>query len=197
MMRPFTYVLLLVLVLVCGAGIALADTSVHGITIRTVGDAAPTQLRIGTTTQSQQWSNDGSNETHVVVLQPAVDEGVRSVSFPQAQAAATLLEEEVLFAHDSSELNEESLVAIRTVSTFLMENSDASLDLAGHADATGTEEYNMDLSQRRAEQTRDFFLVNGINADQLVATWLGETQLVVDPLKREPNNRRVEFTLSE
>ena len=89
------------------------------------------------------------------------------------------------------------MVAIRTVSTFMAENPTASLTLAGHADATGTEEYNMDLSQRRAEIARDFFLANGGSEAQIEVVWFGESQLLVDTLKREPTNRRVEFTLSE
>ena len=75
-------------------------------------------------------------------------------------------------------------------------NPTAALTLAGHADATGTEEYNLELSQHRAEEVRKFFLAHGVSESQVTVEWFGETQLVVDTPQREPANRRVEFTLS-
>lgn len=200
MMRSFTYVLLLallVLVLVCAASVALGDTTVHGITIRTADEAGLPQLRICTTVRTNHWSNPGSSDATVMFCPTSSPDGVRPISFPQAQAAAALLEEQVLFTHDSFEMSEDAMAAIRTVSAFMAETPTATLTVAGHADASGTEEYNMGLSQRRAEMARDFFLANGTDADQIKVVWFGETQLAVDTLVREPANRRVEFVLSE
>ncbi len=174
-----------------------ADTQVHGITIRTADESGLPQLRVCTTTRTRQWSNQGSNDTAVVFCPAPVPGGVRTVSFPEAQAATALLEEQVLFAHDSFEMSEEAMTAIRIVAAFMAETPTATLTLAGHADATGTEGYNLELSRQRAMEVQTFFLANGISASQVVVEWFGETRLVVDTLQREPTNRRVEFTLSE
>lgn len=196
-MRPLFYLMVATLMIVGNAAIASADTTVHGIVIRTADEAGLPQLRVCTSTQSRQWSNTGTNDTAVVFCPAPSPGGVRTVSFPEAQAAVALLEEQVLFAHDSFEMTEEAMVAIRTVSVFMAETPTATLILAGHADATGTAEYNMGLSQRRAEIARDFFLANGTSEAQIEVVWFGETQLVVETLRREPTNRRVDFILSE
>ena len=197
MTRPFFYLMVAMLMIVGNAAIAFADTTVHGITIRTADEAGLPQLRVCTSVQSRHWSNTGTNDTAVVFCPSPSPDGVRTVSFPEAQAAVALLEEQVLFAHDSFEMTEEAMVAIRTVSVFMAETPTATLILAGHADATGTAEYNMGLSQRRAEIARDFFLANGTSEAQIELVWFGETQLVVETLRREPTNRRVDFILSE
>ncbi len=197
MMRPLFYLMVAMLMIVGSPAIAFADTTVHGITIRTADEAGLPQLRVCTVVRTNHWTNSGSNDSAVVFCPSSAPDGVRPVSFPEAQAAAALLEEQVLFAHDSSELSEEALAAIRTVSTFLVENPTATLWIAGHADATGTEEYNMELSQRRAEIARDFFLANGASETQTEVVWFGESQLLVDTLKRESINRRVEFSLTK
>ncbi len=201
MMRPLTYALLLVLILVCGASVAFAGTPVHGIVIRTADETGLPQLRVCVSTQTNHWSNRGSSNTAVNYCPTSAPDGVRPVSFPEAQAAIsslrTLVTTQALFAHDSAEMSEKAMVAIRTVSTFMVETPTASLTVAGHADASGPEDYNMGLSQLRAEVARNFFLANGANADQIEVVWFGETRLAVDTPGREPTNRRVEFTLSE
>ena len=196
-MRPLFYLMVTMLTVVGNAAIAFADTTVHGITIRTADEAGLPQLRVCTSVQSRHWSNTGTNDTAVVFCPSPSPDGVRTVSFPEARAAVALLEEQVLFGHDSFEMTEEAMVAIRTVSVFMTETPTATLILAGHADATGTAEYNMGLSQRRAEMARDFFLANGADADQIEVVWFGENQLLVETAQREPINRRVEFILSK
>lgn len=51
-------------------------------------------------------------------------------------------------------------------------------DIEGHTDNVGNDEYNMDLSQKRAEAVRDYFVSKGISADRLTAQGFGETQPV-------------------
>ena len=176
--------------------VAQGDTSVHGIVIKTADEVGLPQLQVCTSTQTRHWSNLGTNDTAVVFCPSVAPSGVRPVSFPEAQAAADLLEEKVFFAHDSVELGEEALTAVRTLSTFLVENPTATLNLAGHTDATGTEEYNLDLSRRRVETVQSFFFANGGPETRISIKWFGEARLVVDTPQREPINRRVEFTLS-
>ena len=58
--------------------------------------------------------------------------------------------------------------------------ADASLyaDIEGHTDNVGNDDYNMDLSQKRAEAVRDYFVSKGISADRLTAQGFGKTQPV-------------------
>jgi outer membrane protein OmpA-like peptidoglycan-associated protein len=71
--------------------------------------------------------------------------------------------------------------------------------IGGHTDDVGEEEYNFDLSQRRAERVRDYLVEeHGVSSERLLARAYGET----DPLERDTTdearkvNRRVEFSLA-
>jgi outer membrane protein OmpA-like peptidoglycan-associated protein len=69
------------------------------------------------------------------------------------------------------------------------------LTIAGHTDNVGSEEFNLQLSQQRADRVRDALVDRGVDGDRLVTRGYGETR------PRAPNrtpagraqNRRVEF----
>lgn len=50
------------------------------------------------------------------------------------------------------------------------------LNLSGHTDAIGSENYNLGLSERRADTVRDFLITKGVNAEQIVTTAKGTSQ---------------------
>lgn len=52
------------------------------------------------------------------------------------------------------------------------------IHIESHTDSRGTETYNMQLSEKRAQSTRDWLIDKGINADRLTAQGYGESQLV-------------------
>jgi outer membrane protein OmpA-like peptidoglycan-associated protein len=67
----------------------------------------------------------------------------------------------------------------------------------GHTDSTGSEAYNLDLSQRRAETVRDFLIGNGVSPMRLSARGFGEEYPVAsnDTLAGRQQNRRVEVVV--
>jgi outer membrane protein OmpA-like peptidoglycan-associated protein len=73
---------------------------------------------------------------------------------------------------------------------------DVNVEVAGHTDSVGTDEHNMDLSQRRAEAVRAYLIGKGISAERLVAKGYGESQPVADNDTEEGRfkNRRVELS---
>ena len=64
------------------------------------------------------------------------------------------------------------------------------LHISGHTDPVGSDAFNMELSQRRAEAVGAFLRQNGVAADRIETQGLGETALVSDD---HAKNRRVEF----
>lgn len=71
-----------------------------------------------------------------------------------------------------------------------------SFEIDGHTDATGTEEYNLGLSERRASSVVAYLASQGVDASQLIARGLGKSRpRVADPFSAE--NRRVETYLVE
>ena len=73
----------------------------------------------------------------------------------------------------------------------------ARIEVAGHADRSGTPQYNQALSRRRAETVAEELIKRGIARQELTITAFGETQPLVATADgvREPQNRRVEIIL--
>ena len=115
---------------------------------------------------------------------------------PVAQVASVKLK--VNFGFDSTEVQEQYFSDLEELATFLKRFSDLQVDVEGHTDSTGPEEYNMGLSQRRAQAVVDV-LVNefGIEASRLQPKGFGETQPVAsnDTEEGRAQNRRVMATL--
>lgn len=73
----------------------------------------------------------------------------------------------------------------------------AEVSVLGHTDRRGTDESNLQLSQRRADFVRDWLASNGVPATGITAVGRGENDLVVptEDGVAEPRNRRVEVTV--
>ena len=71
------------------------------------------------------------------------------------------------------------------------------IEVAGHADRSGTPQYNQRLSQRRAEAVASELVARGVNRSDIGVTAFGESRPLVQTADgvREPQNRRVEIVL--
>ncbi len=177
------------------ASTALADTGVHGFTIPTVEDGVAPTLAICTSTADAQWVNSGSSTTSVSVCLPAPSGALRSVTIPPVVVGALLtIESDITFRHDSIELSDGAIEAVHVVAAWMKSTPSARLFVSGHADATGTEEYNDALSEQRARMVGIFLTSNGVDESRLDLQWFGENELLVDTQNREEANRRVVIT---
>lgn len=72
------------------------------------------------------------------------------------------------------------------------------LEVEGHTDSVGTDEYNMTLSQNRASAVRDFLTQKGMNSSSIASRGFGEGQPVAsnDTSSGRQQNRRVELVVS-
>lgn len=115
---------------------------------------------------------------------------------PVAEIASIKLN--VHFAFDSSKVQERYFADISELADFLKRFSDLQVDVEGHTDSVGTEEYNKALSQRRAGAVVDV-LVNqyGIARSRLQPIGYGESRPVAtnDTAEGRAQNRRVMATL--
>lgn len=104
----------------------------------------------------------------------------------------------VNFDFDSTVVKEQYFTDIGALAEFLAKHSDLQVEVEGHTDSTGPEEYNQSLSERRARAVVDL-LVNqyGVERDRLRAVGYGESRPVADNDSREgrAQNRRVMATL--
>jgi peptidoglycan-associated lipoprotein len=82
----------------------------------------------------------------------------------------------------------------------LKDNPFIRIELSSHTDARSSDEYNLNLSQQRAQAAVDYLVSQGIAANRLVAKGYGETKLLVPNAQTEEEhqiNRRTEFKVIE
>ena len=108
----------------------------------------------------------------------------------------------VLFNWDKFDLRGEGKNVLDEVITYMKEVDDVRVELSAHTDSHGSNEYNLDLSQRRAQSCVDYLIAGGISKDRLVATGYGEERLknrCVDGVYctkiEHQENRRVELKI--
>ena len=78
------------------------------------------------------------------------------------------------------DLREESKKTLDTLYEILTENPTIIIELGSHTDARGTDVYNQELSQKRAESCMTYLLGKGISKDRITAKGYGKTKLLQD-----------------
>ncbi len=101
----------------------------------------------------------------------------------------------ILFDVNQATLKPESMGVINEVGKLMEEHSDLKFEIVGHTDAQGDDEYNLELSQQRANAVMNTLIEIGVGADRLKATGMGEKIPMDNNTTPEgrANNRRVEF----
>lgn len=106
----------------------------------------------------------------------------------------------VNFAFDSAALTPEAEITLDEA-VALMKETDEVLEVRveGHTDSVGSDQYNMDLSQRRAESVVQYLADNGVNPSRLIPVGMGEGFPVAnnDSVAGRAANRRVDFVVVE
>ncbi len=103
----------------------------------------------------------------------------------------------VFFDLDKADVTPEGMSIVESAAADANETPFKRIIAFGHADTSGTDQYNIDLSQRRAEAVKSALSELGVQADTIETEALGETQPLVptDDGIREPQNRRVEIVI--
>jgi outer membrane protein OmpA-like peptidoglycan-associated protein len=106
---------------------------------------------------------------------------------------------DVLFEVDRAELKPGAQRSLSELVQVLRENENATVVIEGHTDSTGTRDYNLSLSTRRAESVRGYLISQGIAAHRITAAGLGPDYPVAsntDAAGRQ-QNRRVELVIQD
>jgi outer membrane protein OmpA-like peptidoglycan-associated protein len=105
---------------------------------------------------------------------------------------------DVLFKSGSFELLPGARERLAKVSGIILAYPSLHLAVEGHTDSVGSDEYNQNLSEQRAEAVRDYFVLQGIAAASIEARGFGKTEPIAsnDTPEGRQQNRRVELVLS-
>lgn len=106
---------------------------------------------------------------------------------------------DVLFDVNKSTLKAGGVRVVQKLAGYLEANPQRTVSIEGHTDSTGSDEYNMKLSEARAESVKAALVNDGISGDRIETHGFGETAPVAEnesPSGRQLN-RRVEIVLSD
>jgi outer membrane protein OmpA-like peptidoglycan-associated protein len=101
------------------------------------------------------------------------------------------------FPFGSDEIKHKGKIILDRVGQILQKYESYDVLIEGHTDDIGKEEYNLELSERRAKAVDEYLIRNGIRADRLKFVGMGETVPLYpnDSDENRRRNRRVEFML--
>ncbi|MCH8326150.1 MAG: OmpA family protein [Bacteroidetes bacterium] len=103
----------------------------------------------------------------------------------------------VNFNFNKATLRPASIPILYNATEILLSHPDLDVEIQGYTDNSGSEKYNQQLSQKRANIIRDFLIANGVAASRLTAVGYGETNPVMDNRTATGRafNRRIEFKI--
>ena len=102
----------------------------------------------------------------------------------------------ITFAYDRYDIQPQFQSTLNEVASTLGTYQQTYIDVLGHTDSTGSDEYNQGLSERRAQAVANYLAARGVNPARMATRGYGETQLLVNPEQSEADraaNRRVEI----
>jgi OOP family OmpA-OmpF porin len=101
----------------------------------------------------------------------------------------------VLFATGQATLKSEALHHLYPLATMMRDEPERTAIIEGYTDNVGSDDANLDLSQRRADAVREFLLRNGVSSERVTARGFGEASPIAsnDTPEGRQQNRRVEI----
>lgn len=133
------------------------------------------------------------NQLEGMLQPPAAEPMPEPMAEPMAPEDAVYL---VFFNWDSKELGSGALNVLDAVAQEVAKNPPSQINIVGHADTSGPQDYNQKLAFSRSNKVRDALVERGVNPNILMVDSRGESELLVETPDnvREPANRRVNIS---
>ena len=160
-----------------------------------------TAVKDGFLIATQLISTQGKTQSDTQQLQVVLQKLVKNKTYRLSN---------IYYDYDKTDLRPESKATLDTLYTFLINNSSLIIEISAHTDSRGSNEYNLNLSQKRAESCMNYLLAEKqIPAQRITAKGYGET-LPIQDCNQVPNcptetegdcpchqlNRRTEFKIT-
>lgn len=112
--------------------------------------------------------------------------------------------ENIYYEYQKWDLGPQAMINLNKVAGIMQENPDMTIYLIAHTDSRGSSDFNLELSQKRAQAAVDYIISKGISSKRLTAKGLGESKLVnrcrdgVECSEEDhAHNRRTEFRVKK
>lgn len=141
--------------------------------------------------------SDGDGVPDCIDKCPDTPKGTRVDAFgcPPVEDQGVIIFRNIQFDFNKSNLKPESHSILDEVVEYLNSNKTVKMEIQGHTDNRGTEQYNIKLSYKRADSVRKYLVSKGVSAERLKVSGFGFSKPVVpnDTEENRSRNRRVEF----
>ena len=155
----------------------------------------------GKCVKTSSWSKEVATKecNPELVPEPVAEAPPPPAPPPQPVYEKVTISATALFDFDSDVLKDEGKAAIQELADSITAKSGSvvDVDVIGHTDSTGPEDYNEQLSLRRATSVKNFLVESGVDAGIIDVSGKGETMPIADNGTREgrAQNRRVEINV--
>jgi outer membrane protein OmpA-like peptidoglycan-associated protein len=118
---------------------------------------------------------------------------------PNAQPGTIISLKGVVFDFDKSDIRDDGRPALLEAAKILKQNPDVKVEVRGYTDSVGSDDYNIGLSERRAQAVFDFLVGQGIDANRMLVRGYGKSNPVASNATDEgrQQNRRVDFVVAK
>lgn len=122
-----------------------------------------------------------------------------SVNLHPIEKDKSIVLNNIFFASGQHTLEPASFSELEKLTSLLKQNPGIKAEISGHTDNVGTDTWNQQLSQKRAETVVEYLLSKGIDANRLIARGYGSSNPVANNTTEEgrAKNRRTEFKIIE
>jgi len=136
--------------------------------------------------------NFGLKGVHVIT-----DPFLKDVALKPIKEGQKIILRNIFYATDSYELENRSIAELTKLITFLNNNPEVRIEISGHTDNVGSDEYNLNLSENRAKSVYKYLISNGIEESRLTYKGYGETEPVStnETKQGRADNRRTEIKI--
>src|SRR5205085_4274854 len=101
---------------------------------------------------------------------------------PLGSGTQLRMPDDQLFQYDSADLQPSAIGQLQKLATLIKRNPKATFTVEGYTDSFGPPEYNLDLSQRRADGVKNYLVERmGISPEQVQTRGYGQTKFLVQP----------------
>jgi outer membrane protein OmpA-like peptidoglycan-associated protein len=121
----------------------------------------------------------------------------KDIPLEPVKAGNKIILKNIFFDYDSYKLKEESKIELVKLFMFLNDNKLIKIEISGHTDNTGLKDYNIKLSENRAQSVVKYLVDSGIDANRIVWKGYGDSRPITPNTTEEGRaaNRRTEFTI--
>ncbi|MFH0866372.1 MAG: OmpA family protein [Bacteroidota bacterium] len=132
-----------------------------------------------------------------IPLSTGYQEIIKDIQLKKIEIGKKIVLNNIFYDFDKSTLRPESVSELDRLVLLMTENPTIKIELSSHTDNVGSDEYNITLSQARAQSVVDYVIAKGIDKGRLVAKGYGESIPIAtnDTEEGRQQNRRTEFKI--